>query len=150
MKILNLCLKVGWKVWYVGFICSGFLHPSRKWGEEFASAALSTLFSHLSSNARSCSNPSWKWQTYDTVWPDPVGGRVEFPIGADASRKSTFFKSAVFSWLSCVGDKWITISGLYTISPVSSNNFYCFYCEYFSFDSIGTMVDLDCGKNHSP
>lgn len=59
------------------------------------------------------------------------------------------FKPGVFSWLSHVSDKWITISGLHTISAVFSSKFYCFYCEYFSFDSVGIMVDLDCGRNHS-
>lgn len=111
----------------------GFFTPAGSGEKWFASAALSTLFSHSSPNARSCSNPSWKWQTYDTVWPDPVGGRVEFPMGADASRKKYFFKPGVFSWLACVSDKWITSSGLYTISPVSSSNFSCFLLCVFLF-----------------
>lgn len=149
MEILDWCWKVGGRsgTWVLGV--EGFFTPAGSGERWFASAARSTLFSHSSPNARSCSNPSWKWQTYDTVWPDPVGGRVEFPMGADASKKVLSFKPGVFSWLSHVSDKWITISGLHTISAVISSKFYCFYCEYFSFDSIETMVDLDSGRNHS-
>lgn len=42
---------------------------------------------------------------HDTMWLDPVGRRVEFPMGADESRKRTFFKSGHSSWLSQVSDE---------------------------------------------
>lgn len=102
---------------------------------------------HSSSNAQSYSNPSWKWQIYDTMWPGPVGGRVEFPMGADASRKRTFFKPGQSSWLSQVGDELTRISRLCTFSLVFASC--CFYCEYFSTDCKGTIVDLKCGGSHS-
>lgn len=75
---------------------------------------------------------------------------MEFPMGADVSRKRTFFfKPGVSSWLSQVSDKWAMISRLCTISLVFSSSFCCFYFEYFSIDSKGTIVDLDCVKNHA-
>lgn len=81
------------------------------------------------------------------MWPDSVGGRVEFPMGADVSRKRTFFKPGHSSCLSQVSDELIRISRLCTFSLVFASR--CFYCEYFSTDCKGTIVDLKCGGSRS-
>lgn len=82
------------------------------------------------------------------MWPDSVGGRVEFPMGADVSRKRTFFKPGHSSCLSQVSDELIRISRLCTFSLDFASHSYCFYCVYLSTDCKGTIVVLKCGGNH--
>lgn len=73
-----------------------------------------------------------------------------FPwVQMGASRKRTSFKPGDSSWLSQVSDEWTNISRLCIISLVFTSHFYCFYCEYFSIDCKGTIMDLACGRNHS-